>query len=44
MIKLILILIIIILLSLTLIKETFYDFVDSNHCNFVAWGPTKKNV
>jgi hypothetical protein len=42
MIKLILILIIIILLSLTLIKETFYDFVDSNHCNFVAWGPTKK--
>lgn len=42
MIKLILILIIIILISLTLIKETFYDFVDSNHCNFVAWGPTKK--
>ena len=42
MIKLILILIIIILLSLTLIKEPFNDFVDSNDCNFIPWGPTKK--
>jgi hypothetical protein len=42
MIKLILILIIIILLSVIVTKEHFDDFVDSNHCNFIAWGPTKK--
>ena len=42
MIKLILILIIIILLSVIVTKEHFDDFVDSNHCNFIAWGQTKK--